>query len=389
MNQRFWRVLLLAACISLAALTVPPNAVAVDLNGIKITPSIAYTGEYDDNLYRTQFDKRSDYINIISPGIAIEAKPDKHEIRAGYKADILRYSSHTNFDTYRHHADLTGIFKFTRLELRFKEDFRRTDDFPTSELTTRIKRNENFLGGGVDYDVIERWGIGFDYTWGNINNLRDDFDYLDRNTYTYATNIYYRITAKTRVFAEYDFVREIFDLDKTRDNNRHRGLVGVRGDLTERFNVTGKLGYETLNFHHESRDAQDNFVTSIEANYRPVERLGVGLILRRSVESATFAGNAQYATFSSNLILTYNFTPKLTVIPHGSFGVDQYRESALNIDLMEKRGDYNYGGGLGIRYTLQKWAVLEGSYDFSRRDSNFNTNDYDDNRVSFTVTLSM
>jgi hypothetical protein len=56
---------------------------------------------------------------------------------------------------------------------------------------------------------------------------------------------------------------------------------------------------------------------------------------------------------------------------------------------MEKRVDYNYGGGLGIRYTPQKWVVLEGGYDFTRRDSNFNTNDYDDNRVSFTVTLSM
>ena len=216
MNQRCWRLLLFAACIALVALAVPPNAVALDLNGIKITPSFAYTGEYDDNIYRTQFDKRTDYVNTFSPGIAIEATPDKHVIKAGYKADILKYTTHTNFDTYRHHADLMGIFKFNRLELRLKEDFRRTDDFPTSELTKRVKRNENFLSGGADYDVIERWGVGFDFTWGNINNLQSDFDYLDRNTYTYATNVYYRITAKTRVFAEYDFVREIFDFDKTR-----------------------------------------------------------------------------------------------------------------------------------------------------------------------------
>jgi hypothetical protein len=165
-------------------------------------------------------------------------------------------------------------------------------------------------------------------------------------------------------------------------------LIGVRGDLTERFNVTGKAGYEHLTFH-TARNDQDNFVTSIEANYKPVERLGIGLILKRSVENSTFTNNAQYETFSSNLVLTYNFTPKLTILPRGSLGVDQYRESVLNIDRMEKRVDYNYGGGLGIRYTPQKWVVLEGGYDFTRRDSNFNTNDYDDNRVSFTVTLSM
>jgi hypothetical protein len=381
-------MLLLGMCVGLVALALPPHAMAIDLDGIKVTPSIAYTGEYDDNLYRTQFNKRSDYVNTFSPGIAVEATPGNHSIKAGYKLDILKYTSHTNFDTYRHHADLVGIFKFNRVELRLKEDFRKTDDFPTSELTKRVKRNENFLSGGVDYDFIERWGIGLDFIWGDINNLHPDFDFLDRRTYTFATNIYYRITAKTRVFAEYDFVRELYRYDHTRTNNRYRGLIGVRGDLTERFNVTGKAGYEHLTFH-TARNDQDNFVTSIEANYKPVERLGIGLILKRSVENSTFTNNAQYETFSSNLVLTYNFTPKLTILPRGSLGVDQYRESVLNIDRMEKRVDYNYGGGLGIRYTPQKWVVLEGGYDFTRRDSNFNTNDYDDNRVSFTVTLSM
>jgi len=36
----------------LAAVSAP--ALAIHLNGIKITPSISYTGEYDDNIFRTQ-----------------------------------------------------------------------------------------------------------------------------------------------------------------------------------------------------------------------------------------------------------------------------------------------------------------------------------------------
>ena len=153
--------------------------------------------------------------------------------------------------------------------------------------------------------------------------------------------------------------------------------------------MTGKLGYEHLDFHTDTRSSQGNFVTSIDANYRPVERLGIGLSLKRSVESSTFTGNPQFENFMTNLSITYALTPKVTLIPRGFFGVDLYRESATNIDLLEKRVDYNYGGGLGIRYELQKWIRLDGNYDFSRRDSNFNSNDYDDNRVSFSLTLSM
>jgi len=384
-------LIVLALVLTLVGIVRPAPAGAIDLNGIKVTPSVTYRGEYDDNVFRTRFDKRSDYANIVSPGITVEATPGRHEIKAAYLAEIIRYVNHTTNDSDRHTASLVGNFNFTRFATRFKEEFRRTDDFPTTELTTRIRRNENVLGGGLDYDVFERWGVGFDFRWENFNYLRSDFDFLDRNTYTYATNLYYRVTAKTRVFAEYNFVHEIFDSDKTRDNIRHRGLLGVRGDLTERLSLTARGGYERLLFHSDERSGQDqdNFVISLEGNYRPVERLGIGLVLTRSFQSSTFGNNAQFGTSMANLVITYAFTPKVTFIPRGFFGVDNYRESALNIDRREKRLDYNYGGGLTLRYQLQKWIRLEGNYEFSRRDSNFNTNDYDDNRVFFAVTLSM
>lgn len=381
--------LLLATSISLAGVVWPPPARAIDLNGIKVTPSVSYTGEYDDNVLRTRFDKRSDYVHTITAAIAVSATPGKHEITAGYKADILRYLNRSNLDTERHSASLSTSLNFNRLQLRFGENFRRTDDFPTTELTTRIKRNENSLTGGFDYDFVQRWGIGFDFTWGNVNNLRSDFDFLDRNTYTYATNLYYRITEKTRIFAEYNFAREIFQSDNSRDNNRHRGLLGIRGDLTERLRLTAKAGYEHLDFHADTQSDHGTFVTSVEGNYKPTERLQIVLLLNRSVASSTFTNNPQFESFNATLGLAYAFTPKITISPRGSFGVDNFRQSALNIDRQEKRLDFLYGGGIGVGYELQKWIRLEGNYDFSRRDSKFNTFDYDDNRVSFTVTLSM
>jgi hypothetical protein len=193
------------------------------------------------------------------------------------------------------------------------------------------------------------------------------------------------------VFAEYNFFQEWFEFDRTRNDNRHRALLGVRGDLAERFSLTAKGGFEHTAFLESASSDENNFVVSLEANYRSVERLQIFLLLSQQPAPASFTGNAVYVPFTGKLGITYAFAPKITIIPYGSFGLDRYRTPVLNPDnnTTEKRRDYLYGGGLGIRYEMQKWLRLEASYDYEGRNSNFNTFDYDDNRVSFTVTLSI
>jgi len=395
MRRGYWGGLLMAAAGLAFLCGLAGTAAALDMDGIKITPSFAYKGEYDDNVFRTQFDKRTDYINYFTPGIMIEATPGRHDFKAGAKMDILRYSNHNNLDTERYNAFFKGVMKFNKLELRGFEEFRRTDDFPTTEVTQRILRNENTMSGGFDYDMAQVWGLGFDVTWDYfdyLNNSQGDLNYLDRNVYTYATNLYYRISAKPRAFVEYDFVDEQFRHDETRDSTRHRGFVGVRGDLSDRFSLSAKAGWEYVDF----KSTYDSFgtpVAAVEATYKPSDRLQIAFLLARKLEVSTVASNAVYGNYTSTLLMTYGLTPKITLIPRGYFGYDDYREATVNPSKSslptEKRYDFNYGAGLGIRYEVLKWLRLDANYDFTRRDSNFNTSDYDDNRVNFSVTFSM
>jgi hypothetical protein len=370
----------------------PTPAWALNVEGIIITPSLAYTGEFDDNVFRTPNNTKSDYINTISPGVAVEATPGNHSLTASFRADILRYVNNTSQDTERYFANFAGLFNFNRLQLRLKENFAHTDDFPTSELTQRIKRDENYLTGGMDYDLINRWGIGLDFTWGNINYLDPDFDFLSRNTYTYATNLFYRVTPKTRVFAQFEFAQEVFWNDRPRDDYRYRGLLGVNGDLTERLSLTAKGGYEYLDYYHDDVfPNQNNFVISLEGIYRPLERLNISLLISRSVEASTFANNADYGSFNVTLAMMYAITPKIMILPRAAFGLDNYKVAEVNPSngALEKRLDYLYGLGIGVRYQPLKWLHLEANYQFERRESNFNEFNYSDNRVFFTVGLSL
>jgi hypothetical protein len=375
--------------IALVTLLWAPSVPAIQWNGFTITPSISYTGEYDDNVFRTKDNKESDYINIITPGIQLEYK-GRHELRAGYKVEILRYSDWNNLDTERHTAVLDGLFTFNRLQLRFGEEFRRTDDFPSTQLTQRIERNENTLGGGFDYDVARLWGVGFDARWGHVNYLEQGFDDLDRNSYTLAPSFYYRLTAKTRVFVEPNFAVEEFGSGENRDNYRYRALVGARGDFTERFSVTGKAGFEYLDFQENTtQDDFGTFVGEIEATYRPLERLQTALILRRNALASTHANNLEYEAFTGVFAVTYAFTSKLLFIPRVAIGVDNYREDATIDGETKQRLDVLYGAGIGVRYQIQRWLRVDANYDFSARDSNFDVFDYTDNRVWFSIVLSM
>jgi hypothetical protein len=122
-----------------------------------------------------------------------------------------------------------------------------------------------------------------------------------------------------------------------------------------------------------------------------VERVAITLLMSQDPVAAGFTNNFTNTPFITTLGVTYALTPKITIIPRGYFEVDRFNQAVLDpsTNRTEKRLDYLYGGGIGIRYDLQKWIRLDAGYDYQGRNSNFNGFSYDDNRVTFSVALSL
>lgn len=368
----------------------------LEMGPFRVHPSIAYTGEYDDNVFRNRFGKKPDYINHIKPAVQTGIGLGDHFFLAGIDADILRYSINNNLDAERYHA--TGSFNvnFPTLTAHLSEDFRRTDDFPTSQLTTRIRRNESILGAGGFYEIIPgRYGVGLDVTWEDKNYLRSDFDFLDQRSYSIAPSIQYKILPRAWVFGEYDLRFEHFRNRVTtppearRDNTKQGGQLGIRGDVTSTLRVTAKGGYQHEDiFDPLSRDI-DSFVTSVQGTYRPAERLLINLVASRSVESSTVPNNPSFETFNALLSVRYAFSEKIGVNPFGSFGFDNFRQKVTDVSGTRGRKDFLFGGGLSITYQIQKWLSVEGRYETFHRNSNINIFDYDDNRYLGTITIGL
>ncbi len=374
----------LVTCLALTS-----TARAFDLDGFKLIPSLSYTGEYDDNVFRKPSRTRSDYINTVAPGLAARLRlGGSDELSASYRAEILRYVNNGNLDTERHFFDLGGSAGFTKLSLYGKERFARTDDFPTSELTTRVKRNENEAGGGADWDAYGQWGIGAVANHFYVDYLDRDFDALDRTALTLGGRLYYRLTPRLRTFAEYNHVDEEFATASASDDVRHRGLLGIEGEITSRLTSTTKLGWEETHFKRSGQSDLPRLVVSSDTKFQPLERLGLRLLVSRSVQASTFVGNSQFVSTDMMLSADYTFRPRLFFMPRITTGVDEFPQKADNAGVFERRTDVRYGGGLGIRYEIQRWLHVDLSYDYLRRTSNFVNFGYVDNRVFGTIGAS-
>ena len=387
MSQRLLSGLLTATALGLAGILCVAPAAAIDLDAVKITPSVGYQGEFDDNIFRAKNNKQSDYINHILPALKIEATPGSSELEAHASADAMFYSRHTNFNFVDYTAGGSGKVNINRLTLRAQEEWRHTNDFPTTDFTDRIPRDENTLGGGFDFDVAKLWGVGFDYTWGTYHYLDGGYHFLSSNRHTFAPTVYYRLTEKTKLFAEFDFVNDFYYDDFTRSNYQYKGFLGLKGDVTDYFKVTAKVGWGGLHMKWTELPDQNAPMASIEAVYKPIDRLEIVWLLVNDFSFSTDTSNPMVQNLNTSLGLRYAITPKISLIPNATFGTSSYQNLAPG--QTEKRFDYLYGGGLGLRYDIVKYVRFEAAYAFQARQSNYDLNNYDDNRVFFTVTLSM
>ena len=158
--------------------------------------------------------------------------------------------------------------------------------------------------------------------------------------------------------------------------------------MTDYFKVTAKAGWGGLHLTNNSTISDQNApMASIEAVYRPIERLEVVWLLVNDFTFATDSYNPMIQNLNTSLGLRYAITNKISLIPNATFGISSYPNLAPG--QTEKRFDYLFGGGLGLRYDIVKYAKFEAAYAYQARQSNYDVNNFGDNRVFFTVTLSM
>jgi len=351
----------------------------------QISPYFSLNTEYNDNIYLTKDNPKSDITNIFNPGIKFVPKEGgeskwKTEFDIGTNIyNNLRHSEQNSQTPYINF--LLQIGQRKRI-LKIKQAFEKVL-IATSSL-------ESGTEGISEYSVYNT-GLNYKRTY---NRLGYELDY-QKTTYNYekefkSTNNYFDhnfgITGfiippampKTEVFWEYNYGQ--IEYTKTASTSRNADYfkygIGIRGEITKKIKGVVKFGYQ----QRDNKEGSDYATTTVNVNlnYRFLPKDNLALKIMRQINESSYAGEG--ASKENGLSLNYQhiFNQRL----NSDIGI-AYSQSKNN----SNRKDNLYTYSLGLSYSFRSWLQSNIKYTHQEKDSNFINSDYKNN--SFSLGLRM
>jgi hypothetical protein len=190
---------------------------------------------------------------------------------------------------------------------------------------------------------------------------------------------------------EYTYSATDYRKDRTRDNN-YSNIInsGITWDITAKTRGVVRGGYLVKEYYALDR-TDDTVYISADVSHEITSRTIFTLSGIRSVFDTSRADdNIRYSSsylsnqVSARLQHTYR---KFTGSIGGNYIYDRYLYDDLGAG--EKRKDSVWRGLVGIDYQMQKWIKLGIKYRYANLNSNFDSEDYAENLISFFVTLGL
>ena len=150
------------------------------LGPVNVTPYFAYDALYRTNLFQTYNNKKSDFANMLSPGIRFELPvAGTHKLSLGYLGNAFLYSRFSDISHYDQNVNADAALNFSKLSLRVGSAFRNATEEPSLNqvgpiLTLTDKRVYNRVTPYFQaaYKVADLWRIETNYQFDSLNFVK-------------------------------------------------------------------------------------------------------------------------------------------------------------------------------------------------------------------------
>jgi len=342
--------------------------------------------QYDDNVFLDRDDEKDDLIVTLTPGIRVEWPFQDNRLRLGYHIDFHKFIDNTSQDAVDHHLSAEAEINWRDVRFTIYDNFDHLYERPTTEDTSRIKRNDNTFGIRADFQR-ERLGIQLGYE-NFTRNYKDDtvYDAYDRTDHKYSFMVTHQTFSKTKTLFEYDFGQTRYDNSASRsDSDYHQFLIGAIGELTPRTTATIKTGYRFRDYENGSDPDFDTGVLSADIIHKFSDKNALKLSLLRSAEESTYGVNNFYKIEKISAVFDHFFSNKLLGFVTGQHQINSYPEETTEGTETKKRKDKYSSLGVGLRYYMREWLTLTFKIEHIMRNSNFDVFEYDQNLATFTA----
>lgn len=355
---------------------------------LEIHPYISSKETYNSNIYATANKEEYDYITIITPGISLQLPFRLHQILLDYNTVFTRHAKYTAENTTDHNASSLLDFKLGSLiNLKLTDTYTKNHEQRGFSSTGFIERYEtNAATFSAIYQMEDISKVQIDYTKTTWNFKTSKF--RERDEDLLAGYIYYKFLPKTSAFLEYDHKYIDYNLiSKDFNNDVDIALFGIDWKMTEKSNGIIKGGYLWKNYAMSSKEDYQTWTASIDLNYEFSDDTSVKIVGKRTISEPKIQGNRYLISTGAYSEIQHRFIKKLSVSFRGSYSKDIFSEAVLPDITVRK--DLTVMTGTGLNYLIRDWLELEIDYYYRDRNSNLNTNDYEENVYTFTINFAL
>lgn len=384
-----------------------------------IHPYVSIGEYFTDNLFSREYNRQSDFITRVIPGVwAVYPASREQLLRVstlnttpgGIELSRFRRASTRRLQAYGlYQLDMDFHDRFSsedrtnqrgegmlRYSLRGGLSFEvfdiyelDHDSYGSGSSRSLDKFKSNLVSARVVYDYSPKLSFEGEYGYYFLEYGADVNTYRDRNDNSVAVRVFHRILPRTSVFVEYDFIDISYDEDVLTDSVQNQAYGGVQWEVTAKSRARFKLGYQNKDFDDSDKGSHNDIIGELQFDHRFTPKTSVRLRATRKTSETDVIGGDYILAHKVQLRYIQRLTAKLTGSINFYYQNDSYRGDVTVAGVTGKRDDDYFSAGLGLRYALQSWLTLTGGYEFLKRDSNFDSNDYDKNTVFLNLIFTL
>lgn len=357
---------------------------------VKLHPFFTTRMEYDDNVTLADKDDKEDVSFTQIPGMVVEMDFSDHRFEAGYGMELTNYVKFDDENSVNHLAHGILELNFNDLQITARDLFERSTSRVFTEASERDKLLNNAVEVASRYDR-PKWAAEFAWRHNTIDHLES----LSANDYeedALGALAGYKILPKTLMLIEVDIGQVVYDRTGNANQDFWQIYGGFRGEPNDEWAITIKLGFQDRQLGdvpgQGSQSDFDGLVADVDLLYNPTLTDSFRLGYVRMVKTSTFADNSWFRRDRIFVSYSKRFRQKWIFTPQFGWQFHDYPEEGTAGGITKRRDDFYWQTAVELRYEIQRWLSMSMAYRFRARNSNLDTFDFENNRLTFDITFA-
>ena len=366
-----------------------PASVRLGDSPVYATPFAALSYGNDSNVTLRSSNEIDSAYQVYGGGVTLDARDARSVFLWGLQAMYGRYSDSTedNYSDWNSRMSYDFAFdsrNFLRLDwnyIRGHDGRGTTDRFPPQSAPDKYFDNSpGFIYSFGAPEAQGRFELFGNLAYKRYLNNRDVTAGSDRDTRNYGGAFYWRAMPKTSFLVE----ARGTDIDyllstSTLSGSESRYYAGVTWEATAATSGTVKVGRLEKRYDSErptfSGTGWEGMVTWLPRTYSKFDLYSS----RQPIEST---GQGDFIlSDATGIVWSHGWTSFISTDVNARFVKDRYQ----GFDRRDDTESY----GIRANYKLRRWITLGAEYQYTKRDSSQDFNDYDKNLWLISAILSM